>query len=111
MNNIYEDNSLSIGKTPLIKLNRITDAAIYAKIESRNPTNSVKCRIGANMIWEAEKAGILDRNKVIVEPTSGNTGIALAFVAAAKGYPITLTMPHTMRHEVPTPQRSEASFE
>ncbi|MBF8269942.1 MAG: cysK [Gammaproteobacteria bacterium] len=99
MKNIFQDNSLSIGNTPLIKLNRITDATIYAKIESRNPASSVKCRIGANMIWAAEKAGTLKPGKTIIEPTSGNTGIALAFVAAAKGYPITLTMPHTMSLE------------
>ena len=99
MKNIYQDNSLSIGNTPLIKLNRITDATIYAKIESRNPASSVKCRIGANMIWAGEKAGTLKPGKTIIEPTSGNTGIALAFVAAAKGYPITLTMPHTMSLE------------
>ena len=99
MKNIYQDNSLSIGNTPLIKLNRITDAIIYAKIESRNPSSSVKCRIGANMIWAAEKAGILKPGNTIIEPTSGNTGIALAFVAAARGYPITLTMPHTMSLE------------
>ena len=95
----YNDNSLSIGNTPLIKLNHITDANIYVKIESRNPANSVKCRIGANMIWEAENSGQLGPGKTIIEPTSGNTGIALAFVAAAKGYPITLTMPHTMSLE------------
>ena len=99
MKNIYQDNSLSIGNTPLIKLNHITDANIYAKIESRNPASSVKCRIGANMIWQAEKDGKLTAGKTIIEPTSGNTGIALAFVAAAKGYPITLTMPHTMSLE------------
>lgn len=99
MKHIYEDNSLSIGNTPLIKLNRVTDATIYAKIESRNPANSVKCRIGANMIWQAEQDGKLGPGKTIIEPTSGNTGIALAFVAAAKGYPITLTMPHTMSLE------------
>jgi len=99
MNIIYQDNSLSIGNTPLVKLNRITNGLIYAKIESRNPANSVKCRIGANMIWETEKTGDLKEGITIVEPTSGNTGIALAFVAAAKGYPITLTMPHTMSLE------------
>ena len=99
MKNIYQDNSLSIGNTPLIKLNRITDAIIYAKIESRNPSSSVKCRIGASMIWAAEKAGTLKPGNTIIEPTSGNTGIALAFVAAARGYPITLTMPHTMSLE------------
>jgi cysteine synthase A len=99
MKNIYQDNSLSIGNTPLIKLHRLTDANIYAKIESRNPANSVKCRIGANMIWQAEKDGRLAAGMSIIEPTSGNTGIALAFVAATKGYPITLTMPHTMSLE------------
>lgn len=99
MTNIFEDNSFSIGKTPLVKLNRITDANIYAKIESRNPANSVKCRIGANMVWAAEKSGTLKAGMTIVEPTSGNTGIALAFVAAARGYSIKLTMPHTMSIE------------
>lgn len=100
MGKVFEDNSLSIGNTPLIRLNRIAEGAtIYAKIESRNPANSVKCRIGANMIWEAERAGVLKPGMTIVEPTSGNTGIALAFVAAARGYPITLTMPQTMSLE------------
>ena len=99
MKNIYQDNSLSIGNTPLIKLNHLADATIYAKIESRNPANSVKCRIGANMIWQAEKDGKLTAGKTIIEPTSGNTGIALAFVAASRGYPIKLTMPHTMSLE------------
>jgi cysteine synthase A len=99
---IFNDNSLSIGRTPMIKLNRVTDGApatIYAKIEGRNPAYSVKCRIGASMIWDAEQKGILKPGKEIVEPTSGNTGIALAFVAAARGYPITLTMPETMSLE------------
>lgn len=99
MTHIFEDNSQSIGNTPLVKLNRITDANIYLKIESRNPSNSVKCRIGANMVWDAEKTGKLKPGMELVEPTSGNTGIALSFVAAAKGYPITLTMPHTMSLE------------
>ncbi len=99
MSNVYDDNTLTIGKTPLVRLNNITDAKIYAKLESRNPANSVKCRIGANMVWEAEKSGALKPGMEIVEPTSGNTGIALAFVAAAKGYGITLTMPHTMSLE------------
>jgi len=100
MGKVFEDNSLSIGNTPLIRLNRVAEGAtIYAKIESRNPANSVKCRIGANMIWEAERAGVLKPGVTIVEPTSGNTGIALAFVAAARGYPITLTMPQTMSLE------------
>ena len=95
----YDDLSLSIGHTPLVKINRISPHKIFAKIESRNPANSVKCRIGANMIWQAEQDGRLKAGMEIVEPTSGNTGIALAFVAAARGYPITLTMPHTMSLE------------
>ena len=95
----YNDNSLSIGNTPLVKINRITDGNIYAKIEGRNPASSVKCRIGASMIWAAEESGELKPGMEIVEPTSGNTGIALAFVAAAKGYAITLTMPNTMSLE------------
>lgn len=99
MTTVYNDNSLSIGRTPLIKLNRVTDATIYAKIESRNPANSVKCRIGANMIWEAEKSGTLKPGMTIVEATSGNTGIALAFVAASRGYDIVFTMPNTMSLE------------
>jgi cysteine synthase A len=100
--NIYQDNSLSIGRTPLVKLNRIADGApatILAKIEGRNPAYSVKCRIGAAMVWDAEKRGLLGPGKELVEPTSGNTGIALAFVAAAKGIPLTLTMPETMSVE------------
>jgi len=99
---IYQDNSLSIGRTPLVKLNRITNGAkatVLAKIEGRNPAYSVKCRIGAAMIWDAEEKGLLTPGKEIVEPTSGNTGIALAFVAAARGYPITLTMPESMSIE------------
>lgn len=98
----FADNSLSIGRTPLVKLNRITGGApatILAKIEARNPAFSVKCRIGAAMVWDAEKRGVLGPGKEIIEPTSGNTGIALAFVAAARGYPITLTMPDTMSVE------------
>jgi cysteine synthase len=98
----YQDNSFSIGRTPLVKLNRVVDGAkatVLAKIEGRNPAYSVKCRIGAAMVWDAEERGILKPGKAIVEPTSGNTGIALAFVAAARGYPITLTMPDTMSIE------------
>jgi cysteine synthase len=99
---VYQDNSFSIGRTPLVKLNRVVDgskAIVLAKIEGRNPAYSVKCRIGAAMIWDAEEKGHLTPGKEIVEPTSGNTGIALAFVAAARGYPITLTMPETMSLE------------
>ena len=99
---IYEDNSYSIGRTPLVRLNRVVEGAkatVLAKIEGRNPAYSVKCRIGASMVWDAEKRGILKPGKALIEPTSGNTGIALAFVAAARGYPITLTMPETMSIE------------
>jgi cysteine synthase A len=99
MSKIYEDNSLTIGHTPLVRLNRIGNGRILAKVESRNPSFSVKCRIGANMIWDAEKRGVLVAGKELVEPTSGNTGIALAFVAAARGYKLTLTMPETMSIE------------
>lgn len=102
MANWFTDNSLSIGNTPLVRLNRVTDGAdatVLAKIESRNPAFSVKCRIGAAMIWDAEQRGVLGAGKHIVEPTSGNTGIALAFVAAARGIPLTLTMPETMSIE------------
>lgn len=101
MANIYDDNSYSIGKTPLVRLNRLPQgkAQILAKIEGRNPAYSVKCRIGASMVWDAEKKGMLKPGKVIVEPTSGNTGIALAFTAAARGYSLILTMPDTMSVE------------
>lgn len=99
---IFKDNAESIGRTPLVKINRLTeglDATILAKIEGRNPAYSVKCRIGAAMIWDAEKSGKLKPGMKVVEPTSGNTGIALAYVCAAKGYPLTLTMPETMSIE------------
>src|SRR5687768_7953708 len=99
---VYSDNSQSIGRTPLVKLNRVTagaGATVLAKLEGRNPAYSVKCRIGAAMIADAEKRGALGPGKTIVEPTSGNTGIALAFVAAARGYPLVLTMPETMSVE------------
>src|ERR1700684_2080864 len=98
----YNDNSYSIGHTPLVRLNRVIDGApvtLLGKVEGRNPAYSVKCRIGAAMIWDAEKRGILKHGKELIEPTSGNTGIALAFVAAARGYPVTLTMPETMSLE------------
>ncbi|MDA3797714.1 MAG: cysteine synthase A [Kiritimatiellae bacterium] len=102
MTKIYNDNSLSIGKTPLVRLNKLNrggKSTILVKTEGRNPAYSVKCRIGANMIWDAEKRGILTQGVEIIEPTSGNTGIALAFVAASRGYKLTLTMPDTMSIE------------
>src|SRR5512138_3771278 len=102
MSRIYADNSQSIGNTPLVRLNKIAggaQATLLAKVEGRNPSYSVKCRIGANMIWDAEKRGVLKPGVEIVEPTSGNTGIALAFVAAARGYKLTLTMPETFSIE------------
>ena len=102
MSTVYSDNSLSIGNTPLVRLNRLTKGAgatVLAKIEGRNPSYSVKCRIGASMIWDAEKRGVLRPDMEIIEPTSGNTGIALAYVAASRGYKLTLTMPETMSLE------------
>ncbi len=101
MARIYQDNALSIGNTPLVKLNRVVGGhqKVYAKIEGRNPAYSIKCRIGASLIWDAENRGVLKAGMEIVEPTSGNTGIALAYVAAAKGYPLTLTMPASMSIE------------
>ncbi len=99
---IYDDQSYSIGNTPLVRLNNITEgcrATVLAKVEARNPAFSVKCRVGANMIWEAEKSGVLKKGHQIIEPTSGNTGIALAYVCAARGYKLTLTMPESMSVE------------
>src|SRR5690349_7631170 len=94
----HKDNSLSIGRTPLVKLNRVTEgvrATILAKVEGRNPAYSAKDRIGASMIWDAETRGVLGPGKELIAPTSGNTGIALASVAAARAYPITVSMPET----------------
>jgi cysteine synthase A len=102
MSPIHADNSLTIGRTPLVQLNRVTEgcgARVLAKIEGRNPAYSVKCRIGAAMIWQAEKDGLLGPGRELIEPTSGNTGIALAFVTASRGIPLTLTMPETMSME------------
>ncbi len=102
MARLFDDNSLSIGQTPLVRVRRIlpkTRAIVLAKIEGRNPSYSVKCRIGAAMVWDAEGRGVLKPGKELIEPTSGNTGIALAFVAAVRGYPLTLTMPDTMSLE------------
>lgn len=97
---VYDDISLSIGNTPLVRINKLTQHPnLFAKMESRNPAQSVKCRIGANMIWQAEKDGQLKSGMEIVEPTSGNTGIALAMVGASRGYKVTLTMPETMSIE------------
>jgi cysteine synthase A len=102
MSNVFADNTLSIGRTPLIKLNRLTagaKATVLVKIEGRNPAYSVKCRIGASMIKDAEERGVLKPGVEVVEPTSGNTGIALAFVCAARGYQLTLCMPETFSQE------------
>jgi cysteine synthase A len=99
---VFDDNSLSIGRTPLVRLARMAKGLgvdLLGKVEGRNPAYSVKCRIGASMIWDAEERGVLKPGMELIEPTSGNTGIALAFVAAARGYPITLTMPETMSIE------------
>ena len=102
MGHIFDDNSFSIGGTPLVRLNKVTGnakAIVLAKVEGRNPSYSVKCRVGAAMVWDAEKSGRLKPGMEIIEPTSGNTGIALAFVGAARGYKVTLTMPETMSIE------------
>jgi len=99
MANIAQDNSLTVGNTPLVRLNKVSNGNVIAKVESRNPSFSVKCRIGANMIWASEKSGELTKDKELVEATSGNTGIALAFVAASRGYKLSLTMPDTMSLE------------
>src|SRR6201986_2101444 len=98
----FEDNARSIGRTPLVRLNRVAGGApvtLLAKVEGRNPAYSVKCRLGAALVWDAEKRGVLGPGRELVEPTSGNAGIALAFVAAARGYALTLTMPETMSIE------------
>lgn len=98
----FDDNALAIGRTPLVRFNRITEGArakVLGKVEGRNPAYSVKCRIGASMVWDAEQRGVLGPGRELIEPTSGNTGIALAFVSAARGYPLTLTMPDTMSIE------------
>ncbi|MEO0249802.1 MAG: cysteine synthase A [candidate division WOR-3 bacterium] len=102
MGSIYDDNTYSIGRTPLVRLNKVVEGAkarVLGKIEGRNPAYSVKCRIGSAMVWEAERTGKLKPGMEIIEPTSGNTGIALAFVAAARGYRLTLTMPESMSIE------------
>ena len=94
---VYDDISLSIGNTPLVRINKLTQHPnLLVKMESRNPAQSVKCRVGANMIWQAEKDGLLKPGMEIIEPTSGNTGIALAMVGVSRGYKVTLTMPETM---------------
>lgn len=98
----FSNNIDTIGRTPLVQIRRLAEglgATVYAKIEGRNPAYSVKCRIGAAMIWDAEKRGLLKPGQHVVEPTSGNTGIALAFVCASRGYPLTLAMPESMSHE------------
>ena len=107
MSRIFADNAHSIGNTPLVQINRIAPrgVTILAKIEGRNPGYSVKCRIGANMIWDAESSGKLKPGMTIVEPTSGNTGIGLAFVAAARGYKLMLTMPASIGTPSSMPSR------
>ncbi|MCO6561400.1 MAG: pyridoxal-phosphate dependent enzyme, partial [Gilliamella sp.] len=99
MSKIFDDNSQTIGYTPLVRLKHFGNGNILAKVESRNPSFSVKCRIASNMIWDAEKRGLLATDVELIEPTSGNTGIALATVAAARGYKLTLTMPESMSIE------------
>ena len=97
---VYDDITQSIGNTPLVRISKLTQhPRLYAKLENRNPAHSVKCRIGANMVWQAEQDGLLKPGMEIVEPTSGNTGIALAFVATARGYKVTLCMPETKSME------------
>src|SRR5690606_36708409 len=101
MSQVFADYSQYSDNTPLVRINRLgpKGVTILAKVEGRNPSHSVKCRIGANMIWNAESRGLLKRGMTIVEPTSGNTGIALAFVASARGYRLILTMPSSMSLE------------
>jgi len=109
----FEDNSLSIGNRPLVQIRKIAgkNGLVLGKVEGRNPSYSVKCRIGASMVWDAEKRGVLKPGMEIIEPTSGNTGIALAYVGAARGYKVTLTMPSASRASHGTPYPSSAQAE